>query len=100
MKQYAYVVGGEAHGFDPWTFAPITTIATNVPPPWDMERSDKVILRVADIWGISEGTWPIAHASPKPLFFFHYLNEPWARILRRSFDAGRDWHADQGGFAQ
>jgi hypothetical protein len=94
MKLYAYAVGGKARGFDPGTSAPITTIATNAPPPWDVARSGEVILRVAKIWGILKGAWPIARTSQKPLFFFHYLNEPWERIPRRSFDAGRDWHAD------
>jgi hypothetical protein len=50
--------------------------------------------------------------APFLVFFFHYLNEPWARIPRGSFDAGRDWHSprwfctvievvfvDRGGFA-
>ena len=39
----------------------------------------------------------MAHGSR---LLFPYLNEPWARIPRESFDAGRDWHAARGGFAR
>jgi hypothetical protein len=56
-------VGGEARGFNLGTSAPLTTIATNAPPPWDMERSGKENLKGVEIWGILEGAWPITRAS-------------------------------------
>jgi hypothetical protein len=61
--------GGEAHRFDPGTSAPITTKATNAPPPWDVASNGTNTLKDVVIWGISEGAWPIARAPQKPLFF-------------------------------
>jgi hypothetical protein len=62
--------GGEARGFDPETSALLTTKATNAPPPWDVASNGTKNLKDAEIWGISEGAWPIAHASPKTIVFF------------------------------
>jgi hypothetical protein len=71
VKRYAilHAVGGEARGFDPGTSAPITTTTTNAPPPWDMASNGTKTLKAAEIWGISEGAWPIARASPKTIVF-------------------------------
>jgi hypothetical protein len=65
-----YVHGGKACGFDPGTPDPITTTTTNVPPPWDMASNGTKTLKVVKIWGISEGAWLIARASPKTIVFF------------------------------
>jgi hypothetical protein len=93
-------VGGEARGFDPRISAPLTTIATNAPPPWDMARCGELILKVAEIWGISEGAWPIARVSLKHCFFIIEMRHGHEYRGGGSFDAGRDKHVDRGGSTQ
>jgi hypothetical protein len=70
--------GGEAHGFEPKTSAPITTKATKATLPWDVANNGANNLNNVEIWGISEGAWPITHPPQNPLLYYYYLNGAWA----------------------